>query len=122
MNYDDTINKTRELMKADAQGPTIDQMQKIVLEVEYCAVGIVAHDKRVVRVRVDDGEYRAAASGASLNKSIRWLSENGFELARNPVRSKNRTGTQIERHFWRRSLMGEANVEPADRSPRIYGA
>jgi hypothetical protein len=102
--------------------PVVETIREIVFEVKYLAVGLVGSGYTVTRVRTNSGKWRAAKQGCTRDKMIKWLSENGFEMARNPVRSKARTGTQFERHFWRKSLMGALDPIPeVERGVRSYG-
>lgn len=101
--------------------PVVEEIREIVFEVKYLAVGLVGSGYTVSRVRTNGGKWRAAKQGCTRDKMFEWLSENGFEMANYPVRSKGRSGTQLERHFWRKSLMGTVKIPVQEQGVRSYG-
>lgn len=105
-----------ELVNAPDPEPT-----EVVFEVRYQARGLVAMNHMVTRVRKDDGRYQPAKPGWTRDRMLKWLREHGYEMARNPVRGKGRTGTQVERHFWRKSSMGKAKLPIEEQGVRAYG-
>jgi len=94
--------------------------REIVFECTFMARGIMGLDHRVTRIRLDDGKYEDIQGSFSRDQMFRWLRENNFEMTRNPVRSKARAGTQIERHFWGKSLWGAASI-PLQEQAAISG-
>jgi hypothetical protein len=98
-----------------------DDVMSIVFEVSYYARGLVGANHTVTRVRLNGGSYQVAKPGWTRDRMIAWLSNNGFEMIQNPVRSKTRTGTQIERHFWAKSLMSQVHIPVQEQGVRCYG-
>ncbi len=64
-----------------------------------------------------DGESRLPKPEWTRDRMMAWLSQNGLEIARNPVLDN---GT--ESHVYRKSLMGTVTNPDVQNSVRVYGA
>ncbi len=74
---------------------------QVVLEVRGYAQGQKFLDKRISRVRIGDGKYRAPTN-SGFDAALKWLAAHGYEQA-NVVGPQRRIGTQLARYFYRQN-------------------